>query len=367
MERGWEMKTVTLAAVVIAIVAGGSLAGLQAGQRSLPSSAPSRVTPARGEPASVAPAPDGAATASAAPSGRRAVASNWVPPRMPDGRPDLQGYWTNGTYTPLERPAEFAGKEYFSEEEAAAYAKRRLDDLLDQPADNIHYDDAIWQSEKQPKSVSGLRTSLIVEPKDGKIPPMTPEGQKRAAARAAARKLVGPADSYETRTLAERCITWGHEGPPMLPAGYFPNLQIVQGPNQFVVMQEITHNARVIPTDGRPRIPSTMRQIAGDSRGRWEGDTLVVETTNFTDRTQFRGSSAALKVTERFTLVDADTIRYEFTVEDPTTWAIPWRAEIPMRRTNDPIFEYACHEGNYGLPNILRAQRVMDAAAAKGR
>jgi hypothetical protein len=129
-------------------------------------------------------------------------------------------------------------------------------------------------------------------------------------------------------------------------------------------MQEITHNARVIPTDGHSRIPSAMRQIGGDSRGRWDGDTLVVETTNFTDRTQFRGSSAALKVTERFTLVDRDTIKYEFTVEDPTTWATPWRAEIPMRRTNDPIYEYACHEGNYGLPNILRAQRVMDAAAA---
>ena len=153
----------------------------------------------------------------------------------------------------------------------------------------------------------------------------------------------------------------------MLPAGYFPNLQIVQGPGHLVVMQEITHNARVIPTDGRPRIPSAMRQIGGDSRGRWEGDTLVVETTNFTERTQFRGSSAALKVSERFTLVDADTIRYEFAVEDPTTWATPWRAEIPMRRTNDLIYEYACHEGNYGLPNILRAQRVMDAAAAAAK
>ncbi len=310
-----------------------------------------------------------AAGGAAAGSTPRAAATTgtWAPPRTPEGHPDFQGYWTNGTYTPLERPAEFAGKEYFTQEEAQAYAKLRLDDLLDQPADNIHYDDAIWQSEKQPKAIAGLRTSLIVEPKDGRIPPMTADGQKRAQARAAARKLVGPADSWENRTLGERCIMWPHEGPPMLPAGYFPNLQIVQGPQHVVVMQEITHNARVIPTDGRSRIPSTMRQIGGDSRGHWDGDTLVVETTNFTDRTQFRGSSAALKVTERFTLVDIDTIRYEFTVEDPTTWAAPWRAEIPMRRTNDPIYEYACHEGNYGLPNILRAQRVMDAAAAAAK
>jgi hypothetical protein len=286
----------------------------------------------------------------------------YSPPRMPDGHPDMQGYWTNGTYTPLERPAEFGTKEFLTPDEAAAYAKRRDDQLRAQPRDNIHYDDAIWQSEREVKGLTSLRTSLIYDPPDGRIPPTTAEGQRRADARAAARKRMGPADNAQMRTLGERCIMWPHEGPPMLPAGYFPNLQIVQGPNVFVVMQEIIHNARVIPYDDRRPLGLAIRQYRGESRGRWEGDTLVVETTNFTEATQFRGSSAAMKVTERFTMLDRDTIQYRFTVEDPTTWARPWSAEIPLLRTEDPIYEYACHEGNYGLPNILRAQRVADAA-----
>ena len=285
----------------------------------------------------------------------------YSPPRTADGRPDMQGYWTNGTYTPLERPAEFGTKEFMTREEAAAYAKRRDDQLRAQPRDNIHYDDAIWQSERDVKGLTSLRTSLIYDPPDGRIPPMTAEGQRRADARAAERKLRGPADSAPARALSERCIVWPHEGPPMLPAGYFPNLQIVQGPNVFVVMQEIIHNARVIAYDDRRPLGHAIRQYLGEPRGRWEGDTLVVETTNFTEATQFRGSSSALKVTERFTMLDRDTIQYRFTVNDPTTWARPWSAEIPLLRTEDPIYEYACHEGNYGLPNILRAQRVADA------
>jgi hypothetical protein len=293
---------------------------------------------------------------------RRAAFS---PPRTADGHPDMQGYWTNGTYTPLERPTEFGTKEFLTPEEAAAYAKRRDDQLRAQPRDNIHYDDAIWQGEREVKGLTSLRTSLIYDPPDGKIPPMTAEGQRRADARAADRKQRGPADSAPARALSERCILWPHEGPPMLPAGYFPNLQIVQGPGTFVVMQEIIHNARVIGYDARPQLNRAIQQYRGDSRGRWEGDTLVVETTNFTDATQFRGSSSTLKVTERFIMIDRDTIQYRFTVEDPATWARPWSAEIPMIRTEDPIYEYACHEGNYGLPNILRAQRVADAAARK--
>jgi len=287
--------------------------------------------------------------------------SAFSPPRMADGHPDMQGYWTNATYTPLERPAEFGAKEFLTAEEAKAYAKRRDDQLRAQPRDNIHYDDAIWQSEREIKGLSSLRTSLIYDPPDGKIPPMTAEGQKRADARAAARKLMGPADNAQMRTLGERCIMWPHEGPPMLPAGYFPNLQIVQAPGAFVVMQEIIHNARVIGYDARPHLGKGIQQYRGDSRGRWEGDTLVVETTNFNDATQFRGSSSAMTVTERFTMLDRDTIQYRFTVEDPKTWARSWSAEIPLIRTEDPIYEYACHEGNYGLPNILRAQRVADA------
>jgi len=287
--------------------------------------------------------------------------ASFSPPRTPDGHPDMQGYCTNATYTPLERPTEFGTKEFLTREEAVAYAKRRDDQLRAQPRDNIHYDDAIWQSEREVKGLSSLRTSLIYDPPDGKIPPMTAEGQKRADARAAARKLMGPADNAQMRTLGERCIMWPHEGPPMLPAGYFPNLQIVQGLGTFVVMQEIIHNARVIAYDGRPHPGKAIQQYRGDSRGGWEGDTLVVETANFNDATQFRGSSAAMKVTERFTMLNRDTIQYRFTVEDPTTWARSWSAEIPLIRTEDPIYEYACHEGNYGLPNILRAQRVADA------
>ncbi len=285
-------------------------------------------------------------------------------PRTLDGRPDLGGRWTNATYTPFERPDEFANKEYFTVEEAAAYAKRRNDQLLAQPQDAIHYDDAIWQSEPGgAKGVSTLRTSLVVEPRNGKLPPLNAEGRRRAAERAAARKLVDPFASAQMRPLAERCIMWGHEGPPMLPAGYFPNLEIVQAPGQVAVLQEITHNVRVIPVEAGPHVAASIRQYGGNSRGRWEGDTLVVVSRNFTDLTAFRGASAAMVVTERFTLVDPDTIRYEFTVEDPATWDTPWKAEIPMRRTPDPVFEYACHEGNYGMVNILRAQRVAEQAA----
>ena len=194
----------------------------------------------------------------------------------------MQGYWTNATYTPLERPTEFGNKEFLTTEEAAAYAKRRNDQLLAQPKDNIHYDDAIWQGENYQKGLSSLRTSLIYDPPDGKIPPMTAEGQTRADARAAARKLLGPADNAQMRTLGERCIMWPHEGPPMLPAGYFPNLQIVQGPGTFVVMQEIIHNARVDlvrrPSAAWQGHPAVSRRL----RGRWEGDTLVVETPTST-------------------------------------------------------------------------------------
>jgi hypothetical protein len=287
--------------------------------------------------------------------------SSWTPTRTSDGQPDLQGYWTNATFTPLERPAEFAGKEFFTAEEAAAYEKQRIDAFLGQPADNIHYDDAIWQTETYRKGVSGLRTSLITDPRDGRIPPLTPEGQRRAAERA--RRRGNPADAAENRTLLERCLTWGADIPPLLPAVYYANLQIIQSPGYVVVMTETIHSARIIPLDGRPHLGPTLRQWIGDSRGHWEGNTLVVDTVNYTDKTAFRGSGEKLHVTERFTRVDADTIRYEFTADDPTTWTRSWSAEIPMRRMQGPLYEYACTEGNYGLENILRGARVEDAKA----
>jgi hypothetical protein len=291
------------------------------------------------------------------------AARAWTPPKTPDGQPDLQGYWTSATYTPLERPAELKDKAFFSEQEAADYARLRNEALNDQASDDIHYDNSIWQSEKGQKGLSSLRTSLVVDPPDGRIPPLTTEAQSRQAEIAAARRAAGGAyDSVQNRPLAERCIIWPHEGPPMLPVGYNSNLQFVQGPGYVVVIQEMIHNTRVIPLDGRPHIAAAIRQYSGDSRGRWEGNTLVVETTNFTGRTQFQRSTAALKVTERFTPIDPQTIEYQFTVEDPATWARPWTAEYPMSRTSDPIYEYACHEGNYGMANILRAQREAEKA-----
>ena len=281
-------------------------------------------------------------------------------PRTPDGRPDFQGSWTTATYTPLERPDEFKNKEFFSAAEAEDFAKRSLERFLDQPDTDAHYDNAIWMSEKTPRGLSSLRTSIVTEP-DGKIPPMNAEGRKRNQERAAARQRVGIYDSAQTRGLSERCIYWAHEGPPLLPTGYNNNLQIVQSPGEFVIIPEMMPVARVARMGGGSHVGPAIRNIRGDSRAWWDGDTMVVETTNFTDRTAFRGASEQMKVTERLTLTDANTIRYQFTIEDPHTWDRPWSGEYPMRRTNFPMYEYACHEGNYGMANILRAQRKIEA------
>jgi hypothetical protein len=283
-------------------------------------------------------------------------------PRTADGKPDMQGDWTNATYTPFERPDALKGKEFFTPEEAAAYAERRQAAAREQPIDT-HYENAIWMTEKQLKGLSSLRTSIVVEPQDGKVPPVNAEGRRRAAERAAARKDVGPLDSVQAMELSDRCVYWLHEGPPIVPTGYNSNLRIVQAPQAFVVMPEMMPAARVVPLDGRPRIGKAIKTLRGDSRGWWEGDTMVVETTNFDERRDWRGTSDSLKVTERFTMVDPDTIRYEFTVDDPRTWDVAWKGEVALRRISEPVFEYACHEGNYGLPNILRGQRRAEAEA----
>ena len=297
--------------------------------------------------------------------------AQWTPARTPDGQPDLEGYWTNATFTPLERPAELAGKAFFTPEEAAAYERQRLEAFLSQPKDNIHYDDAIWQTEKYVKGVS-LRTSLIVDPADGRVPPLTESARRRVAARAADARRRGPADAAEYRSLGERCISWGNEGPPMLGSTYYNNLQILQGTSAVAIRHELMHGTRVIPLDGRPHLGPTMHQQGGDSRGHWEGDTLVVDTTNFTNRTNFRGppatarqdifASQTLHVVERFRRVAADSILYRFTLDDPATWTRPWSGEMVMRKWDGPIFEYACHEGNYGLGFILSAARVQEKA-----
>ena len=285
--------------------------------------------------------------------------ATYTPKKLVDGQPDISGDWSSATYTPLERPAELKDKASFTPEEAAAYAQRRLDGLYAQAPDNIHYDDAIWQSEKTPKGLNGLRTSLVVDPPDGRIPAVRPDAQKRADAAAAERRTYPPT-SILSRGLTERCITsinltWSHDGAPLLPEGYNSNLRITQAPGYVVIETEMVHNARIIPLDGRPHLGTGIRQYIGDYRGHWEGNTLVIENTNFTDKTPFRGSTAALKVTERITPVDADTLLYRATVEDTNTWDRPWTIEYPIVRTREPMYEYACHEGNYGVANILRA------------
>ena len=297
----------------------------------------------------------------------------WTLPHLPDGQPDFTGYWTNSTYTPLERDREFGTKEFFTPAEAEAYAKKREQIENSQSKDDIHYDNVIWQGEKYAKVVTRSRTSLIYDPPDGRIPDLTPAAKALAAERTAFALAHGPSESASSRSLGERCISWGNEGPPMLGSTYQANLQIVQTKNAFVVRHEIMHGVRIIPVDGSPHVAKNVRMLFGDSRGRWEGDTLVVDTTNYTDRTPFRGPPATtrqdiftgrdLRVTERFTRVDADTILYRFTVDDPATFVKPWSGEMVMRTMEGPLFEYACHEGNYGLANILSASRVEERSA----
>jgi len=292
----------------------------------------------------------------------------WNPPRTPDGHPDLQGNWTNLTNAPLERPQNLGAKEFYTEEEAAQREKQSAKPSAARPEPgsqaDVHYDVSQFGLDRsQAKMAFSRRTSIIVG-SEGRIPSLTSEAQKRAEDRAAYNR-VHQYDGPENRSLSERCILWPNEGPPMLAAGYNSNLQIVQGPGYVAILQEMIHDVRIIPTDGRPHISSSIRQLMGDSRGHWEGDTLVVDTTNFTDRGTFRGSSERMHVSERFTRTDADTILYQFTVDDPGTWSKPWSGEQPMARISGPLFEYACSEGNYGLPNILSAVRAEEKKAGK--
>ena len=300
----------------------------------------------------------------------------WTPPRTPDGKPDIQGIFTFRTITPLQRPKELAGKTTLNAEEAAAfeeYRNRRLNRDLFDPITG-----APWAG-YQPRSEGGVlsynnfwyergieltkdkRTSLIVDPPDGRIPFRAETIKKRAERRL---KLIsGFGDSYEDRSLSDRCIMGFNSGPPMISGSYNNNVQILQAPGYVVLLNEMVHNTRIIPTDGRPH--GKLRQWAGDSRGRWEGDTLVVDTINFLRETSLAGSSADTHLVERFTRVDADTVVYEFTVEDPNSYTRPWSAMMPLRRTDGPLFEYACHEGNYGLYNILAGARKKEKEAAE--
>jgi hypothetical protein len=283
-------------------------------------------------------------------------------PRTPWGDPDLQGLWTNATITPFERPAAMSGQQVLTEQEAAEFEKQTL---AARDADNrgggTEADlgrayNQFWY-DRGTRVVGTRRTSLVVDPPDGRVPALTADGQQRVDARAAARRR-SPADGPEDRSLAERCILWPTAGPPMVPGGYNNNYQILQSPGYVVILIEMIHDVRIIPLDGRPHLPSGVRQWMGDSRGRWDGNTLVVTTTHFTDKTNYRGASPNMKVVERFRRVDADTIDYQFTIDDPVSFTRSWTAAIPMTKTEGPIYEYACHEGNYGMTNLLSGARA---------
>ena len=284
-------------------------------------------------------------------------------PRTPDGDPNLEGFWTSTTFTPLERPKEIT-KEFYTREEAVEVVKRLAALEAEQTTPgtiaDVHYDFTQFGLDKsQSPRALNLRTSLIVDPSDGRIPPMTPEGQKRAAERARVRKLMGgPTDAAENQPLGARCIIMEVAGPPMLPGAYNNNYQIVQTAGYVVILSEMIHDARIIPLDDRPKPPSGVQQWMGNSRGRWEGNTLVVETTNLSSKNPFRGSSEHMRLVERFTRIEDDSILYRFTVDDPSTWTSTWSAELPMRKMSGPLFEHACHEGNYGLYNILAGARA---------
>src|SRR5262245_309199 len=294
--------------------------------------------------------------------------TKWTPAHTSDGQPDLQGVWGFATITPLERPAELAGKPFFTEKEAVEYEKQVLErtnrDRRDGPADadvSRAYNDFWWDSGS--KIVSTRRTSLIIDPPDGKLPALTAAGQKKAADRAEARRLHGN-DGPENRPLQERCLVWNTAGPPIIPSAYNNNIRIVQGPGYVAILNEMIHDVRVIPLDGRPHLPQNVRSWMGDSRGRWDGNTLVVDTTNFSDKTNFRGADENLHLTERFTRSSDGLLIYQYTVDNETAFTRSWTAEIPMTKSESPIYEYACNEGNYSLMNVLAGARNEEKEAA---
>ncbi len=323
---------------------------------------------------------------SAAANARTAAAGKiWTPSRTLDGQPDLQGVWANNNATPLERPKELAGREFLTDAEVAAL-KAKAGELFGGDGDAV-FGDTFFQTVlagaqgSQPagphKKAPGEfdegtgdynsfwlvsrewnnRTSLIVDPRDGKLPPMTPEAQERQRVATAARQV--PAAGPEDRSLSERCITFGS---PRLQAGYNSYFQIFQTSHYVVIAAELIHDARIIPIDGRPHLPPSVRQWLGDSRGHWEGNTLVVDTTNYLPKSFMTGSEK-LHVIERFTRVSSDTIEYEITVNDPATWTKSWTVMMPLKQSHDQIYEYACHEGNSPLVGILAGARAEEKAA----
>ncbi len=311
-----------------------------------------------------------------------ALAQTSDAPRTPWGDPDLGGVWDYWTFTPLERPEDLADRDTLTVEEAAAVAQEANEaalarDLAAPPGDPGAYSQAVWTDRARPTALT--QTALIVDPSDGRIPPLTDEAEAREAERLAGDGLpvrirvggfgmAGP----EERGLAERCLLGFSTGPPLLPGGYNNNVQIFQTPNAVALLIEMNHDVRFVPLDGRPELTDGIRQWMGSSRGRWEGNTLVIETRNFTDQTASfsltslaLGSAEGLRLEERFTRVDGDTLLYEFTVDDPASFTRSFSGRLPMNRSDLPLYEYACHEGNYGMENLLRGARVEEREATQ--
>ena len=283
------------------------------------------------------------------------------------GHPHIQGVWDRRTITPVERPERFADKPVLTPEEIRAYERASAARTDGRPLDSgrggpsVHDpSDLDYGSNVVPSG----RTSLVINPESGRIPPYTEAARKRASAAAKAREQRGPADSWTDRSLTERCITWGTpQG--MLPQAYNNNIKIVQTPEHVMIYTEMVHDVRIIPLDGRSHLPDSITQWHGDPRGHWDGNTLVVESTNFSPKSSFRRSNVNLALTERFTRTEEDMLLYEFTVDDGTTWERPWGVSFPMVRGDQPIYEFACHEGNYGLLNILSVARNLEKQAAQ--
>jgi hypothetical protein len=285
-----------------------------------------------------------------------------APPRTADGRPDLQSTWDFAQLTPFERPSEFADKNSVTDEEAEEFAQRRVETSNKDKRDGgaaadveRAYNDFWWDFGRR----IARQPSLVVDPPDGRVPALVPAAQKRIADRR------GRFDNPEERPLAERCIVGFNSGPPMVPSAYNNNVQIVQTRDRVLILNEMIHSARIVDLTRRDHLPQTIRFLTGDSIGRWDGDTLIVDTTNFSIEGGFRGATTRLHVVERFTRESADTLRYEFTVDDPDTWTRPWSASIPMARTEERMFEYACHEGNYALAGVLQGARYQEKQATK--
>jgi len=307
-----------------------------------------------------------------------ARAKTWTAPRAADGHPDLQGVWNTASLTPFQRPAELSAKQAFTEEEAQAFEEKRLQEVNRDRRDggnqadlNRAYNEAWF--DRGTKVAKTRRTSLIIDPENGRIPAFTPLGKAKYE-EDLKQFAMHPADGPEDRPLPDRCIQFSQVGPPMLPGNYNDNYQIVQSRGSVAILAEMGYVLRVIPIGSQPHLASNIRQWTGDPRGHWEGDTLVVESTNFTARGRNRfgvvfdgPTDENLRVTERFTRTGPDTILYRATVDDPTIYTKPWTVEVPLNKTQDPVYEYACHEGNYGMQGILSGQRTLEQKAAGRR